>query len=120
MAEPEPETDSAGNWHWDPSQCEARAARVTMNSEGGFVWPLECEDAPGATPTEDISDPFIDNFMSAQVAQFGLKGLLMIITRTDNSNVVVYKVRVRHLSSRCVQHWPDWLFACGRPTSPVT
>ena len=95
MSEPEPQPEGAAAtaWHWDQSHLEARAARVKMNAEGGFEWPLACEDTPGATPAEGLSDPYIDNFLAAQATQFGLDGLLMIITRTDNSNVVIYKVR---------------------------
>jgi hypothetical protein len=104
---PEPEPEPGGpheQWHWDATQCAPRAERVKMNSSGGLAWPLECVDKPGATPTQNLSDPYIDNFLSAQIANFGLKGLLMIITRTDNSNVVVYKVSAAATTSQSAVH----------------
>ena len=109
MAEPEPQTADAGAaaaWHWAPEHWEARAARVKMNAEGGLEWPLQCEDMPDKNPSEDLSDPYIDNFLAASCKDFGLEGLLMIVTRTDNSNTVVYKVR-RRLSR--------WVRKCCQP-----
>ena len=45
-----------------------------------------------ACRTEELSDPYLDNFLAQQQLNFGLSGLLMVIARTDNSNMVVYQV----------------------------
>ena len=77
-------------WHWDASNLEERASRVRCNDEGGLE---ESENKPGKNPTEDLSDPYIDDFLACQQLNHGLDGLLLAITRTDNSNTVVYQVR---------------------------
>ena len=64
----------AAAWHWDASKLLARAERVEMNAEGGFAWPLKCQDMPGAVPTEDLDDPYIDNFLAASA----LSGIILI------------------------------------------
>lgn len=76
-------------WHWHTSHMAARAARVKLNDVGGLAWPLECEDMPDAQPQKLLSDPYIDNYIASQQLHYGLKPL-MIVTRTDNSNVVMY------------------------------
>jgi hypothetical protein len=77
-------------WHWDASNAEERASRVKCNEEGGLE---ECESKPQKNPTEDLSDPYIDDFLACQQLNHGLNGLLMAITRTDNNNTVVYQAR---------------------------
>ena len=73
-------------WHHDDSKLEERASQVTLNAEGG----LETSAVtPGPTPTEDLDDPYVDNFMAALQLAKGVRPL-MIITRADNSNTVVY------------------------------
>jgi len=76
-------------WHWDPSQIEARAKRVKCNAAGGLE-SSEVEASPGTT--DELDDPYIDNFIAAQQKDHGLTNLLMVITRTDNNNVVVYQL----------------------------
>jgi len=76
-------------WHWDPSQIEARAKRVKCNGSGGLE-SSEVSAKPG--PTEELDDPYIDSFIAAQQRDYGLTNLLMVITRTDNNNTVVYQL----------------------------
>ena len=53
-------------------------------------------------PTEELSDPYIDNYIAAQQLPHsewpgtgtGLKNVLMAITRTRNHNVVVYRANM--------------------------
>ena len=80
----------AAAWHWDESQVAGRAAQVTLNAEGGLE---SSEVTPGKTPTQELSDPYVDNFVGALQQAKGVKPL-MIITRTDNSNTVVYAANV--------------------------
>lgn len=77
-------------WHWDASHLEERASRVKCNREGGLE---ESGSKPAKNPTEDLSDPYIDDFLACQQLNHGLSGLLMAITRTDNNNTVVYQAR---------------------------
>ena len=77
------------SWHWDACNLEERASRTKCNAEGGLE---ETESKPGKNPTEDLSDPYIDDFLASQQLNHGLSGLLMAITRTDNNNTVVYQV----------------------------
>ena len=81
-------------WHWDACNLEERASRVKCNEGGGLE---DCESKPAKNPTEELSDPYIDDFLASQQLSHGLTGLLMAITRTDNNNTVVYQVR----ASRC-------------------
>jgi hypothetical protein len=77
-------------WHWDACHLEERASRVKCNEEGGLE---DCESKPQKNPTEDLSDPYIDDFLASQQLNHGLSGLLMAITRTDNNNTVIYQAR---------------------------
>ena len=80
----------AAAWHHDESKLAERAAQVTLNAEAG----LETSAVtPGPTPTEELSDPYIDNFIAALQLAKGVRPL-MIITRADNSNTVVYAANV--------------------------
>ncbi len=84
------DVDAAAAWHHDDSKLEERASQVTLNAEGG----LETSAVtPGPTPTEDLDDPYVDNFMAALRLAKGVRPL-MIITRADNSNTVVYAANV--------------------------
>eukprot|EP00747_Dinoflagellata_sp_TGD_P168328 gnl/TRDRNA2_/TRDRNA2_194480_c0_seq1.p1 gnl/TRDRNA2_/TRDRNA2_194480_c0~~gnl/TRDRNA2_/TRDRNA2_194480_c0_seq1.p1 ORF type:complete len:214 (-),score=40.90 gnl/TRDRNA2_/TRDRNA2_194480_c0_seq1:224-865(-) len=76
-------------WHWDQSQIEARAKQVKCNAAGGLE---SSEVAASTSPTQDLADPYIDNFIAAQQKDYGLKNILMIITRSDNNNTVVYQL----------------------------
>jgi hypothetical protein len=84
---------SVSDWHWHTSHVAARASRVKLNDVGGLAWPLECEDMPDAHPQKTLSDPYVDNYIASQQLHYGLKPL-MIITRTDNSNTVMYACKV--------------------------
>ena len=63
---------------------------MKCNEGGGLE---ESQSPPGKNPTEELSDPYIDDFLASQQLNHGLTGLLMAITRTDNNNTVVYQVR---------------------------
>jgi hypothetical protein len=50
---------------------------------------------PGEKPLAHLSDPYIDNYIASQQKYFGLKPL-MIITRADNSNTVMYACKATY------------------------
>jgi hypothetical protein len=89
--EPQPQAEGAASaWHWDSSKFAERAARCTLNTEGGLE---TSEVTPGKVPSQELDDPFIDNFLAARMKDHGVK-LLMICTRTDNSNTVCYACKL--------------------------
>ena len=89
-AEVAPDLAPVENWHWHHSHLAARAGAVSVNASGG----IESFDLCGPNPVADLPDPYLDGFLAHQQLEHGLSGLLMIITRTDNNNMVVYQANV--------------------------
>ena len=83
------------NWYWHPDHAEQRAQRVELNEEGGLKSSKDEPGQPGAPelPTEEVADPYIDNYIAAQQVHNGLRGVVMICTRSTNHNAVVYRAR---------------------------
>ena len=78
-----------------PVECGADCSRLVD-------WLVELFRAAGPNPSEDLSDPYLDGFLAHQQLDYGLSGLLMVIMRTDNSNMVVYQVGI----GRCCRLLP--------------
>lgn len=83
------------NWHWHPDHAVQRAQRVELNEGGGLKFSKDEPGQPGAAelPTEEVADPYIDNYIAAQQAHNGLRGVVMICTRSTNHNAVIYRAR---------------------------
>lgn len=88
-------TAALRRWHWNTEQAPARAERVKLNAGGGLESTPDEPGKPGAAliPTEGLVDPYIDNYISAQVLNNDLQDVLMICTRTRNHNAVIYRAR---------------------------
>lgn len=83
------------NWYWHQGHAEKRAERVELNEGGGLKFSKDTPGQPGAAdlPTEEIADPYIDNYIATQQLHNNLRGVVLICTRSTNHNVVVYRAR---------------------------
>ena len=83
------------NWYWHCDHAEQRAQRVELNEGGGLKFSQDAPGQPGAaeTPTEELADPYIDNYVAAQQVHNDLRGVVLICTRSTNHNAVIYRAR---------------------------
>ena len=83
------------NWYWHRDHAEQRAQRVELNEGGGLKFSQDSPGQPGAaeTPTEELADPYSDNYVAAQQVHNDLHGVVLICTRSTNHNAVIYRAR---------------------------